>query len=220
MNKKNIAITVVVIAGALVWGFFFRAGNTEDFISAYGAYDTASDAHVGSAYVPGGGNNLARQKLNGILPRVLSENLAAEERLRLSEEALVSVGEIREEILTIGREGEKADAALLKLREASEKVGGFFARRKAGYIVLLAQDRVRTIQDIQEISSGINRQLEDIFRGVIADRGALTPERITALNTGLPEAEKQFDRLTEAYAKLEKIEKQISADFLLFRADF
>lgn len=213
MNKKIIVITAIAIAGALVYSFFFRAGNVGDFVSAYGAYDAASDAHVARAHVPGGGNNAARQKLNAILPRVLSENLTPEERRKLSEEALVSVEEIRAEIETLGREGEKADTALLKLREASEKVSGFFVRRKAADIVALAEERARTIRDVQEISSGINRQLGDIFRGVIADNGALTPERISALNQDLPEAEKQFDRLTESYRTLEEIGKKIEREY-------
>jgi hypothetical protein len=218
MNKKIIVSVLIAIAGALLYGFFFRAGNAGDFISAYAAYDAASDVHAVAAYVPGGGNNPARQKLNGILPRVLTENLAPEERQRLSEEALVSVGEIRAEIEAIGREGEKADAALLKLREASEKVGGFSARRKAGSIVALAEERSKTITDIEEISSGINLQLEDIFRGIIADRGALTPERVSALNANLPEAEKQFDRLAEDYRKLDGIEKQMDATFSVLQS--
>lgn len=218
MNKKIIASAIAVIVGVSLYGLFFRIGNTEDFISAYGAYDAASDAHVARAHVPGGGNNAARQKLNAILPRVLSENLAPEERRKLSEEALVSVEEIRAEIEAIEREEEKTDAVLLKLREASEKVGGFFIRRKAADIVAFAEERARTIRDIQEISSGINRQLEDIFRGVIADNGALTPERISALNQDLPEAEKQFDRLTESYRTLEEIGKKIEREYGALKA--
>ncbi|MBI2120832.1 MAG: hypothetical protein HYT94_04380 [Parcubacteria group bacterium] len=209
MNKKIIIALVVVIAGIFLWGFLFRADDTAEFVAAYQTYDAAARVHEASAHVPGGGNNAARQKLNELLPQVLAENLAAEERQKLSEEALLSVAKIRAEIDNIGREGEKADAALRKLHEASGNSGGFFTRQKMGSAVALAEDRARTIRDIQEISSEINRKLEDIFRGIITDGGELTTQRINALNRDLPEAEKQFDRLTENYRRLENIRQKL-----------
>jgi hypothetical protein len=212
MSKKIIALIIVILWVSLGYVFFVPK-HTAEFLVAYEAYSMANSAHVAAAHVPGGGNNPARQKLNGILPRVLTENFSPEERQKLSEEALASVLEIRAEIDAIGREGEKADAALSKLREASEKVGGFSAGRKARGMVAFAEERIQTLKNIQEISYGINTRLENIFRGIIRDHGALTAERILLLNQDLPEAEKQFDRLTESYRKLDDIEKKISTEF-------
>lgn len=210
MNKKIIAL-IIVILGVPLWYFFFASGNPQAFLAAYNIYDTASTAEEIAAHVPGVGENVPRQKLNEILSRVLTAEMAPEERQKLSEDGLVLASELRVQIDAIGENGEKTGAALETLRKASKKVGGFSAKRKAGSIVALAEERTQTIRDIEEISYGINTQLENIFQGIIGDSGALTPERIKVLNQDLPEAEKQFDRLTEAYGKLDKIEKQIDS---------
>lgn len=213
MNKK-IIISGIVIAGLSLGYFFFAPGNTQGFLAAYNIYDTASTAEEIAAHVPGVGENVSRQKLNEILSRVLTADMPPEERQKLSEEGLVSVGELHAQIDTISRDGKKTEAVLVTFREASKKVGGFFARRQAGNIVVLAEERNQTIKNVEEISYGINTRLENIFRGIIADNGVLAPGRISALNQSLPEAEKQFDRLTEAYRKLDDIEKKIDASFL------
>lgn len=212
MNKKIIAL-IIVILGVPLWYFFFASGNPQAFLAAYNIYDTASTAEEIAAHVPGVGENVPRQKLNEILSRVLTAEMAPEERQKLSEDGLVLASELRVQIDAIGENGEKTGAALETLRKASKKVGGFSAKQKARSIVALAGERAQAIRDIEEISYGINTQLENIFHGITADRGALTPDRITALNQAIPEAEKQFDRLTEAYKKLDRIEKQIDGEF-------
>lgn len=217
MNKKIIAIIIVVTLLGFLWYFFFAPGNPQAFLVAYNIYDTVSTAEEVAAHVPGVGENVSRQKLNRILSQVLTAEMPSEERQKLSEEALVSVGELRAQIDAIGADGKQTETALQTLREASKKVGGFSARQKAGDIVALAEDRTQTIKDIEDISYGINTRLENIFQGIIADHGSLTPLRISALNQDLPEAEKQFDHLTESYGKLDKIEKQIDSDFSAFQ---
>lgn len=218
-NKKISIILIAVIAGILFWMFFSRASGRAEFIAAYQSYDSASHAHEAAAHVPGGGNNAARQKLDRMLSRVLTENLLRDERRQLSESALVSVAELRLQIDAVAMERKKSEAAMETLRAAGKKVGGFFASRKAVGIVAFADERSRILKDVEGISYGINTRLENIFRGIIADGGALSPERIAALNQDLPEAEKQFDRLTENYRKLDEIGKKIRAAFILFRED-
>lgn len=211
MNKKTI-ISIIVLLGGIFW-YFLAPGNTQGFLAAYNIYDTASTAEEIAAHMPGVGENVSRQKLNGILSQVLTADMTSEERQKLSEEALVSVGELRAQIDTIGESGKKTEATLATLREASKKVGGFSEKRKARSIVALAEERSQTIKDVEEISYGINARLENIFQGIIADKGVLTPNRIGTLNQDLPEAEKEFNRLTEAYRKLDEIEKQIDTAF-------
>lgn len=216
MNKKNIALIIVVL-GVLSWYFFFAPGNPQGFLAAYNMYDAASTAEEFSARVPGVGENVARQKLNSILSQVLTADMLPEERQRLSETALVSVGELRAQIDAIDMDGKKTETALQALREASKHAGGFSAKREAGSIVSLADERNNTIKGIEVISYEINTRLENIFQGIIADHGALTPERISALNQDLPEAEKQFDELTASYKKLDEIEKKIDGEFTTFQ---
>jgi hypothetical protein len=216
MNKKTIIAVVIAFLGLLGY-FFFASGNTQGFLAAYNIYDTASTAEEISARVPGVGENVSRQKLNDILSAVLTVNMSSEERQKLSEEGLILVGTLHAQIDTIGADEKKTEATLITLRKASKKVGGFSARRKAGDIVALAEERSQTIKDVEEISYGINTRLENIFQGIIADRGVLTSDRIGALNQDLPEAEKQFEELTASYKKLDEIEKQIDADFSAFQ---
>jgi hypothetical protein len=212
MNKKIIALIIVILTG-ISWYFFFAPGDTNAFLAAYNIYDTASTAEEISARVPGVGENVSRQKLNEILSRVLTADMTPEERQKLSEGGLVLVALLRTEIDTIVEGSKKTETALKTLRLSSKKVGGFSATRKAGSIVALTEERAQVIQNVAEISYGINDQLESIFQGIITDRGALTPVRISALNESLPEAEKQFDRLTENYRKLDTLEKQIDREF-------
>jgi hypothetical protein len=208
VNKKIVIAAVAVTAGFLLRSFF-SPGNTQEFSAAYHAYDTASTAEENAAHTPGAGENVPRQKLNEILSRALTENLTPEERQKLSEEGLVLAQELRAQIDAIGEAEKKTETALAILREASKKVRGFSARRKTKSIIALADERSRIITEIKEISYGTNDRLEDIFRGIIADNGALTPARIGALNKDLPETEKQFDRLTESYRQLDEMKKEI-----------
>jgi hypothetical protein len=210
MNKKVIAL-IIAILGIFLGYVFFAPKNTGEFLAAYEAYDAVSAVHEASAHVPGGGNNVSRQKLNAVLSRVLTENFTPEERLGLSKEGLVSSGEVRKQIDAIKEQGEKTDAAAETLRRAAKDVGGFFAKRRAEDVYFLAQERMRIIQDIEEISYGTNARIENILRGIIADNGTLTPERISALNNDLPEAERQFDLLMENYRKLDDVGKRIDA---------
>lgn len=211
MNKKIIALIVAVL-GAVLGYFFFASGDTNAFLAAYNIYDTASTAEEISARVPGVGENVSRQKLNEILSRVLTADMTPEDRQKLSEDGLVLAAELRAQIYAIVEAGKKTETALETLRASSKKAGGFFARRKAESIVALAEERSQTIQNVQEISYGINDQLESIFHGIIDDQGALTPARISALNESLPEAEKQFNHLTESYKKLDEVEKNIDSE--------
>jgi len=211
-NKKTVTATAIIVFAGLSLYFFFAPGDMEGFVAAYNVYDSASVAEEISAHVPGVGENVSRQKLNEVLGRVLTAEMTPEERQKLSEDGLVLVALLRTEINTIVEDGKKTEMALETLRLPSKKVGGFSARRKAGSIVALAEEREQTIQDVEKISYDINDQLESIFQGIIADHGALTPVRISALNQSLPEAEKQFDRLTESYKKLDDIEKKIDME--------
>lgn len=212
MNKKTI-ILIIVITGVLSWYFFFAPGNPQAFLAAYNIYDTASTVEEIAAHVPGVGENVPRQKLNDILSAVLTASMSSEERQKLSEEGLILVGTLHAQIDAIGIDEKKTEVVLGTLREASKKVGGFSEKRKARSIVALAEERSQTIKDVEEISYGINARLENIFQGIIADKGVLTPNRIGTLNQDLPEAEKEFNRLTEAYRKLDEIEKQIDTAF-------
>ena len=58
MNKKIITSSIVVIAGALVYGFFFAPGDTNAFLAAYNIYDTASAAEEFSCSKKGFGGKL------------------------------------------------------------------------------------------------------------------------------------------------------------------
>lgn len=211
MNKKNIVILSIIFTGFFFWYFFLSARNIQNFMTAYRAYGNVSVAEEISARVPGVGENISRQKLNLILSRVLTENLTPEERQKLSEEGLVFVRKLRAEIDVIGAEGKKTEMSLQALRESLKKVGGFFVRRKAENIVALGESRRQTIKDIEGVLYEINDKLENIFQGIILDHGVLTPQRIRILNVGLPEAEKQFNQLTENYKKLDSLEKEINS---------
>ncbi|MFA6566033.1 MAG: hypothetical protein WCT48_04775 [Candidatus Paceibacterota bacterium] len=220
-SKRNkiiaVGVAILAIIGLFSWKWYFGVANAQDFVRAYQAYDVVSREHEISAYTPGTEKNTARQGLNAILSQVLNESVSPEERLSFAEAGLVPLAKIRSEIDIMKEKGREAEKNVIILREKKDNLGGRRIFVKANDMIVLAEERIAIIREIETVSYRMNDTVSDIFKGIIKDKGELTGGRIQSLNEKIPDAEKDFERLSELYRNLEKTDKKMDDTFARFQ---
>ena len=209
-------VAAIIVAGLFSWRCYFGVANARDFIRAYRAYDIVSREHEISAYVPGTEKNTARQELNAILVRVLNESVSPQDRLSFAEAGFSPLAKVRGEIDEMKEKGKETGKAVIILNNKAKDLGGMRISGKADEIIALANERIAIIREIETVSYRMNDTVSGIFKGIIKDKGELTGERIQSLNEKIPDAEKDFERLSELYRKLAESNTEIKKAYKEF----
>jgi len=213
MKKKTkiiiAGVAAIIAIGLFSWRWYFGVANARDFIRAYQTYDVLSQEHEISAYAPGTEKNAARQELNAILTRALNESVSPQDRLSFAEAGFSPLAKVREEIDEMKEKGKGTGKAVIILNDKAKDLEGKRISDKADEIITLANERIAIIREIETVSYRMNDIVSDIFKGIIKDKGELTGERIQSLNEKIPDAEKDFERLSELYRKLAESNTEI-----------
>jgi DNA repair ATPase RecN len=202
---KKIIVGIIglfCVAGGIYSYLYYRVGNTAAFVSAYEEYVLKWVKIEKTVYSPGADSNVVRQNLNSILTRVLDENISEKERFSLAVKGADPLAQIRSEIdaMKNGREELEQSASVLRFR--ANNVKGIRLRQKAFEIVALSEKRIAMVREIENVSYRMNDTVKEIFQGVAGENGALTDKRKRALNTAVPVAEKDYERLHELYRNM------------------
>lgn len=201
ITKKHfflVAVLLPVFAAAGAYGYFWYR-----FDKAYRAYDALAKEHASAAYFPGAPNNPLRQELDRALVTVLAEGAPPELRMEVARRASSLLLEYEATIDIIGEAGERATKAL----DAAESYA-WGADRKG--LISKARERAEIIADIRGLSYRADYHTAEIFHQIVRDDGELTEEHVRALNSQIPAVEEQFNKRTNLYGELGRVDAEIA----------
>lgn len=173
-------------------------------------YAQAQRTFADTAFSPGASGNVARDESNRLLSVVLSSSAVQADRLAAAKQGIELLHTLETEIDLIADARDEAEVARAQLWRDRFLPVAVPWEKKLVALDALAERQASTIADIRGLSYAANYRAAQIFEHVAADGGALTPEYIRSLNSGLPELEKAFDRRSNLYVELEKIDSDIA----------
>lgn len=205
-RRGKFIVALGVLCAALFAGGLLYVTRLQQ--AGYETYVSLAQAHREAALLPGAPNNPIRQELNRELLLVLSPSLSASERLQHAQDGMRLLALAEQQIDEIGEAGAKVDTLVAKMQV--ESLTGFAQGGMTWEMITLAKRRSAIIADIRGLSYRANFEAKKILDRVIVDDGQLTATHVTALNEAIPEMEEQFDRRSNLYAELEKIDAQMA----------
>lgn len=203
-------IIVSGIALALVFAAVIAYQAERVLAHHVATYARAQRTFADTAFSPGTSGNVARDESNRLLTVVLSSGAGNSERLAAATQGLALVHTLETEIDLIADARDDAEVARAALWRDRFLPVAIPWENKLVALDGLAERQAETIADIRGLSYAANYRAAQIFERIIADQGTLKPDYIRSLNSGLPELEKAFDRRSNLYMELEKIDSDLA----------
>ncbi len=196
-----------ISAGVIVVGLYgYHVYGLVAYTRAYGAYATAADRHTEAALIPAVAENPLRLDLNQALSDVLNTSLTPAHRIERAEAGLALLILAEGRIDAIGEVGKDVTDAIADLDHASGHWGLVYLRPTLRSLTEDARKRFEMVADVRGLSYRANHHTKEIFDRVITDNGTLTPEHASDLDRMLPALEEQFDRRSNLYEDIAKLE--------------
>lgn len=199
------AILLVLLIIALVWYFNWRSSS--QFDKEYADYAVLAKEQATAAYLPASSDDPTRQQLDIVLSEALDSGTSQARRLQDAQQGLALITQMETEIAAIGDTSDKANTVIAQMQ-----VGSADALSSGGLpqeLISLAKQRSSVIEDIRGLSSRADFETSQIFQGIIAQNGALTPAYIDTLNDEIPQVETEFDQRTDLYTQLTSISTEM-----------
>ena len=225
-TKKEKSSCRVIAVGALLFlflgiGNFFLRSDIKDphlLNISCGVLIESLELHKAAVFLPGSGNNSARQDLNIILGKVLTKTMTDSERLSDSHLGIERIEEVQRQIEKIEETGVLMDKDI----DRFEKNIGALPKKEREYAKAMTSSTVlyrEKTREIEKFLYKINNDGGEIFERIIIENGALSEKHIIALNEHIPEAETNFDTLSFLYMDLVKIKKEIEKNHQLLNGN-
>ena len=224
--KKEKSSYRIITVGALLFlflgiGNFFLSSGIKDphlLNNSYTILIESLERHEAAVFLPGSGNNSARQDLNIILEKVLTKTITDSERLSDSHLGVEKTEEVRRQIEKIEKTGVLMDKAIDRFEKGISALPKK-EREYAKEITVSAEIYREKTCEIEKFLYTINDDGKDVFERIIVEDGALSEKHIVALNEHIPEAETNFDTLSFLYMDLVKIKKEIEKNYQLLNGN-
>ena len=212
-TTKEKGVLYIIIIGSLFFlaPFFYSFVDTDrnitpdSFVRTFQAYEKSLLRSNKAVLTPSSQKNTPRQKLNRNLQSLLTENIEDTERISVSEESLLYVEEIYDQIVDAKKQVEILENSLRKLDSSLVSIHkNSSAKDIADGIIRHADIHYTKTSQIIDLLFSMNSDSLEIMERIIKEDGKLTQDHIIYLNDTIPEAEQNFDTLSLLYRDITK----------------
>ena len=209
-----VVLLVVILVALLVIGVMYLIMPSKSaLLEQFSHYRALSLLEEDTANLPAASNNPVRQDLNTVLSQTLVKKMTNAERLSLAEHGLELLHDSQVQIDAIGDTANSADAELARIEKGSELGNNAGLKSRTARIIELAKKRSSIIADIRGLSYRTDFDIGEIFKHIIAAKGALPDSYMSELNNSIPAVEEQFNKRSNLYIDMQDTSAQIDAVF-------
>lgn len=205
----KVLFTLIALCAMSGGVYVFTRSSSSEFDGLFATYRDVSEKEMVAALVPGVKDNPIRNELDRTLAEVLARAMTNEERLKLAQHGLDVLDRAEIQIDAIGEAEENTAKAIDAIERSTLSLGAVFGGSPSHELMELARKRSGIISDIRGLSYRANYHTEDIFKQIVADKGALTATHISNLNDLIPKVEEQFNERSNLYFELESVNNQM-----------
>jgi len=217
MRAIFVTLTIALLfggGGTFLWLYYGGFGGEKvtamAFIDIYGEYAHVAEQVETLVHLPGTEGNTNRSELLALLNSILTEDMKPERREALARLAFSNLDVIKKEIDSAQTAQAKLYQILQDLDNASKGFSSIELRNKANGIVEVARKRAEISARITSVLSEINEQTYSIITRMLAEKGVLSNEHATDINSATSDAERRFNDLEGLYSEL--ISKKTETD--------